>query len=150
MATETGSNLAADLARARGELESGRKQLLQSVSGLSDSDLRRARRGQWDIGRILQHVLESERLYVAGLAHLQGQPQPAQASDRPEDLEGLLDGLETTRKTALELLEGASEETFYELRPLGHEEYSVFSLLENVALHDREHGAQIDQIMAES
>jgi hypothetical protein len=31
---------------------------------------------------------------------------------------------------------------------MGHEEYSVLSLLENVAGHDREHIAQIQEILA--
>ena len=38
-------------------------------------------------------------------------------------------------------------ETFYELKRVGHEEYSVVSLLENVASHDQEHAAQIQAII---
>ena len=43
---------------------------------------------------------------------------------------------------------GVDEETFYRLGAVGHEEYSVLSLLENVALHDREHGPQVREILA--
>ena len=38
-------------------------------------------------------------------------------------------------------------ETFYELKKVGHEEYSVLSVLENVASHDHEHAAQIRAIL---
>lgn len=150
MSTTVNSQLTTDLNAARSELATARDQLLKVLGRLSEADLDRARRGQWPIRRVLQHVLESERLYVAGLAHLQGQAQPAQSSGMPDDLDGLVNALGATRETALGLLEGASEETFYEIKPLGHEEYSVFSLLENVALHDREHAAQVEQILAES
>jgi hypothetical protein len=39
-------------------------------------------------------------------------------------------------------------ETFYELKKMAHEEYSVLSLLENVAGHDRENIAQTLEILA--
>ena len=150
MTVEAGSQLAADLETVRQELDSSRAALLQTLGTMSDADLGRGRRGGWSIGRVLEHVLDSERLYVAGLAHLQGQPQPNQEKTRPDDVQGFVDALEATRKAALALLQDASEDTFYEIRSLGHEEYSVLSLLENVALHDREHAAQIEQIMAEA
>jgi hypothetical protein len=49
-------------------------------------------------------------------------------------------------------VEGVDEEAFYALRPLNNEEghgqtYSVLSVLENIALHDREHAAQIRAIL---
>jgi uncharacterized damage-inducible protein DinB len=144
------SQLAADVNRVREDLDAARQELLNAVAPLSDADLQRAKRGHWSVKRVLQHVLESERLYVAGMAHLQGQPAPSQRSDVPDGLDGFVAALTETRNSALSLLQGASDSTFYELRPLGHEEYSVLSLLENVALHDREHAAQIEQIMAET
>ncbi|MGH2671173.1 MAG: hypothetical protein ACRDH5_19025, partial [bacterium] len=45
-------------------------------------------------------------------------------------------------------LVGVSEDAFYTVRPVGHEEYSVLSLLENVAHHDEEHCIQIGAIVA--
>jgi hypothetical protein len=36
------------------------------------------------------------------------------------------------------------EDHFYALRTVSHEEYSILSLLENVANHDREHAAQVE------
>jgi hypothetical protein len=40
-----------------------------------------------------------------------------------------------------------ASEKFYEVKPVGHEEYSVLSVLENVAHHDREHADQIRAIL---
>jgi hypothetical protein len=58
-----------------------------------------------------------------------------------------------TRKVLLSALEALDTdprayETFYELRQVGHDEYSVISVLENVANHDHEHVAQIREILA--
>jgi hypothetical protein len=44
----------------------------------------------------------------------------------------------------------AAYETFYEVRKVGHEEFSVLSLLENVASHDREHTDQIRSILSDN
>ena len=55
--------------------------------------------------------------------------------------------LAASRKALLAAIDGVDEETFYQLRRVGHEEYSVLSVLENVALHDREHSAQVDSIV---
>jgi hypothetical protein len=43
-------------------------------------------------------------------------------------------------------LEGVDEAAFYELKPLGKEEYSIVSVLENVVSHDHEHGVQLGLI----
>ena len=43
-----------------------------------------------------------------------------------------------------------ASEKFYELRKVGHEEYSVLSILENVANHDREHAEQIRKTLADT
>jgi hypothetical protein len=61
----------------------------------------------------------------------------------------LLDARKALLK-ALEALETdpTASEKFYELRKVGHEEYSVLSVLENVANHDREHAEQIREILA--
>ena len=46
------------------------------------------------------------------------------------------------------LLDGVDEGTFYELRALGREQYSIVSVLENVASHDHEHLEQIARTIA--
>jgi hypothetical protein len=58
------------------------------------------------------------------------------------------EALERARKTMLGLIEGVDETTFYDLRALGKEQYSVVSVLENVAAHDHEHMGQIAKTLA--
>ena len=53
--------------------------------------------------------------------------------------------LERHRATLLTALEGVDEVAFYEMRSLGHEQYSVISVLENVASHDHEHLEQLQK-----
>ena len=61
----------------------------------------------------------------------------------------LLDTRTATLKALKELdLVPRAYETFYELRKVGHEEYSILSVLENIANHDREHAEQIRNILA--
>lgn len=56
--------------------------------------------------------------------------------------------LARTRTQFVALLDGIDEATFYELRALGREQYSVVSVLENVASHDHEHLEQIAKTLA--
>jgi hypothetical protein len=51
--------------------------------------------------------------------------------------------LERARGQLLTLLDGVDENAFYEVRSLGTTQYSVMSVLENVADHDHEHSGQI-------
>jgi uncharacterized damage-inducible protein DinB len=116
--------------------------------------MERARRGGWTVGKVLEHVIHAERLYGQAVAYLVG----AETSQRGESSEPgsateartmLLDG----RKALLKSLDALDEdpvanETFYTLKQMGHEEYSVLSVLENVANHDREHAGQIREILA--
>jgi hypothetical protein len=139
-----------DLERVRAGLQSARDALLSLLNGLNDADLDRGTRGGWPIRKVLEHTLQSEWIYVALMHHLRGK-----TSDIPETkgvsiatLADCLDGLRRARATLLELIEGVDEETFYRLQRAGHEEYSVLSVLENVELHDHEHTAQIERIMA--
>jgi hypothetical protein len=57
------------------------------------------------------------------------------------------------RSALLTEIEGIDEDTFYTLKRLLNEEghgqtYSVLSVLENIARHDREHASQIREILA--
>jgi hypothetical protein len=56
--------------------------------------------------------------------------------------------LDSSRSALLSALDGVDEERFYQLRHMGHEEYSVLSVLENAAAHDREHAGQTRAIVA--
>jgi uncharacterized damage-inducible protein DinB len=129
--------LLADIAAARDEL-------LRTVRSLEPGDLARGRRGGWTITRILEHVIQSERLYAQAVSALTGTPVPAPdtASD-PQTSDEALAALDTTRSAVLAAVENATEDNFYDIRTFGHDEYSVLSVLENVANHDREHAEQI-------
>ena len=140
-----------DLNAARAALEDSRTRLLAVARPLSDADLDRLRRGGWPVRRVLEHVVHSERLYAGLVSHLRGLPLEAQESAEPgRSSAGFLDALAVSRRLLLSALEGVQEEHFYELRTVGHEEYSILSVLENVASHDREHASQITAILQAS
>ena len=61
-----------------------------------------------------------------------------------------LAALEATRKVLLDGVGHVKEEDFYRLQTIGHDEYSVLSILENDAAHDREHAEQIRKTLATS
>jgi len=142
-----------DLASAQEAIRLARDDLLTIVDSLSRSDLDRARRGGWPVQRVLEHVIHSEHLYAQATAYLVGSQveaggassPPATASDARrmvlDSRKGLLDALKELET------DPQGYETFYELRKVGHEEYSVLSVLENVANHDREHAEQIRTIL---
>lgn len=131
-----------DLTRARDDLE-------KLVSGVAESDLTRSRRGGWTVARVLQHVLESERAYARIATRILGVLLPDSATDTSSIIkaEAIAEMLRASREGLLAAVEGADEESFYRLERVGHEEYSIASLLENVASHDREHAIQIQRIL---
>jgi len=137
-----------DLAAARQALDAARRELLATINTLTTADLERARRGGWTVRRVLQHVIDSERLYALLLRHLRGVPPapPEATANAPESPADALPELDASRRALVAALEGVEEQSFYTLRTVGHEEYSIFSLLENVASHDREHAGQIKAI----
>ena len=137
-----------DLATARDSLASAREGLLAVVSALAEDDLTRARRGGWSVRRVLEHVIESEWLYTRLATHLRDLPQPDEtpSTEAPSVAEATR-AMGAAREALLAAVAGVDEETFYRLGAVGHEEYSVLSLLENVALHDREHAPQVQEIL---
>jgi hypothetical protein len=143
------STFAADLESALADLASSRAGLVSAVQPLSPADLERARRGGWPVHRILEHVIESEWMYAQAAAYLCGQPAPerGQSSCTGQPADEILCLLDSSRTALLGAVEGVSEDAFYEIKRLGHEEYSVLSILENAAAHDREHAGQIRSIV---
>jgi len=141
-----------DLAASQEAIRVARDELLSVVDSLGRADFERARKGGWPVRKVLEHIIHSEKLYAQATAYLcgaevSGRPETASAASPAEARTMLLDA----RKALLTALEGLemdprAYETFYELKRVGHEEYSVISLLENVAGHDREHAAQIRAI----
>jgi uncharacterized damage-inducible protein DinB len=131
-------------------IESARGALLRQVRELSGDDLRATRRGGWSVQEVLRHVIDAEVAYTKVLGFLRSNPVEI---DNPSDddvasPEAAAAALERARVRLAALLEGIDEATFYELRALGREQYSVVSVLENVAAHDHEHTEQIAKTIA--
>ena len=138
----------AHLAELTAELAGQRSRLLSTLDELSDADLERARRGGWTVAKVLQHVLDAEWHYARLITDLRGQPGFARDHQPGAGLDRLRQGLGQSRSALFHALEGVTEDDFYRLGALGHEEYSVASVLENVAQHDIEHMGQIASIRA--
>ena len=145
------SDFDADRERYQRELADARAELEALLGTLQARQLTDARRGGWTVRRVLQHVIESERHYARLAAHLSGRGTPAPTAEIGDDAgpSALVLALEESRRALLAAVEGADEEAFYRLQRLGQEEYSIASLLENVANHDREHLGQIRGILGD-
>jgi uncharacterized damage-inducible protein DinB len=145
-----------DLRQITAELDEARSNLLAAVNSLTDQDLERRRRGGWSIKDILLHVIGGERHYTNGICSLRGNPGDQPPQFRLPAIESHGDAvrlLAASRRALLAAVEGIEEDAFYRLAPLPNEEghgqtYSVLSVLENIALHDREHAAQIRDVLA--
>ncbi|MEX2157854.1 MAG: DinB family protein [Dehalococcoidia bacterium] len=141
--------LARDLEEQRNALDAARKGLLEVVSPLSEGDLERGRRGGWTVQRVLEHVIWSEHMYARLVTHLRGAtPQGEMGENTPTSIGDAIERLAASRAALLAALDGVDEESFYRLQQIGHEEYSVISLLENTVSHDREHATQVREILA--
>lgn len=129
-----------------------RSELLTRLRPLSDVDLQRARRGGWSLQEVLRHVIAAEVAYTRVIAHLRGLALhvPDATADDVASVAAAITALEKYRPMLTSAVEGVDEATFYEVRALGREQYSVMSVLENVADHDHEHTSQIDRIIAAS
>ncbi len=137
-----------DLEAMRRELETAREELRGVVSTLSDAHLERGRRGGWTVRRVLEHVIQSEWLYVRLVHHLRELPVPGDVvSGAPTSVGDAAQRLDASRRALLAALDGVDEESFYRLGTVGHEEYSILSVLENVSNHDREHAEQVRAIL---
>ncbi len=139
-----------DLAENLQAIEVARDALLKQLRLLGDDDLRSTRRGGWSIQEVLRHLIDAEVSYTKVIGFLRGHPvELVNASD--DDVaspQAAAAALERARETLVGVLDGVEEETFYELRALGREQYSIVSVLENVASHDHEHLEQIAKTIA--
>lgn len=127
-----------------------RAELLKEVRALSADDLQQVRRGGWSVREVLRHVIDSEVAYAKIIGFLRGMTADLANAGDDEVASGdtAADALERVRKTTLSLIEGIDEATFYDLRALGKEQYSVVSVLENLTAHDHEHREQIAKTLA--
>jgi uncharacterized damage-inducible protein DinB len=143
-----------DLAASQEAIRLAREELLGVIDSLSRADLERARKGGWTVRKVLEHLIRYEHLSGQGMAFLTGAVTPERLeSTTPASATEARTMLLEGRKTLLAALGNLDEdpmafETFYELKKMGHDEYSALSLLENVAFHDREHADQIRAILA--
>jgi uncharacterized damage-inducible protein DinB len=139
-----------DLEENLGAIRSARSALLDAVRRLAPGDMERVRRGGWSIREVLRHVIDSDVAYAKVIGFLRGSPIDV-ANGTDDDLasgQAAAAALERVRELTLSLLDGVDESTFYDLRALGREQYSIISVLENVASHDHEHLEQISKTLA--
>lgn len=139
-----------DLAENLEAAAAARSALLGRLRLLTDADLRRTRRGGWSMQEVLRHVIDAEVGYTRVVAHLRSLPlQIADATpDDVASMPAVVAALERYRRELASAVDGVDEAAFYEVRALGKDQYSVMSVLENVADHDHEHTGQIERIMA--
>lgn len=138
-----------DLANNRSAIHTAREELLDRLRTLADDDLGQERRGGWSVRQVLRHVIDAEIAYARVIAHLRSQPtEIANASDEDvATVAAVIAALERNRTALLSTLEGVGEDAFYEVKSLATTEFSVMSVLENVADHDHEHLRQITKIL---
>jgi hypothetical protein len=142
------SQLEQDIAASRANMDAARRELLDVLSPLTDADLARAPRGHWPVRRVLEHVIWHEQIYVRMAAHIRGASNPGEMPDNtPSTIADALDKLSASRSALLAAIDGIDEESFYKLTKMGYEEYSIFSMLENEANHEREHAEQIKKTL---
>lgn len=135
-----------DLQRALEDMRYERERVEALVTPLSPADLERARPGGWTLRRVLRHLIESEAIFAKLLAYQCGRAAPEPSLAAPSDGAAARDALAQTRSAALSMIDAIDESTLYRLVTFGHEEFSALSVLENIALHDREHAPQIAEL----
>ena len=83
------NTLQSDLEAVTADMTASRAALVSAVQRLTDANLESARRGGWSVRRVLEHVIQSEQLYVTLIAALRGQPigqqQRPSCEGRPVD-----------------------------------------------------------------
>jgi uncharacterized damage-inducible protein DinB len=133
-----------DLRRLQKELAESRSAFDRVVDAISDDSLDVARRGGWSVRRVLDHVISSEEGYARVIAHLRGRPiADTVPPSSPASVGDAKSKLAASRGILLGALDGVDEDAFYSLQRVGHEEYSIISVLENVISHDHEHSEQL-------
>lgn len=145
------SEFSADLSRLQAELKAARGELLAVVDSIAVDRLDSVRRGGWSVRRVLDHVISSEHAYARLVAYLRQQPitDPSPASN-PGSMSDAKAMLSVSHATLLDALDGVDEDAFYTIGRIGHEEYSIMSILENARAHDHEHGDQLQEILRSS
>jgi uncharacterized damage-inducible protein DinB len=125
------------------DMAESRSHLVGVVERLKPEQFEQARRGSWAVSKILDHVLHSERLYTQLVSVFSGKPASVPEATKFGSAADAKSALDSSRDAFLSAVEGVKEDDFFRLQTIGHEEYSVLSILENNASHDREHAEQI-------
>lgn len=98
---------------------------------------------------MLDHVISSEHGYARLIGHLRNHPiTDAPPPSDPASTNDAKEMLAASRATLLGALDGVGEDEFYTIARIGHEEYSIMSILENARSHDHEHGGQLTEILS--
>ncbi len=137
-----------DLKDAHQNLRVQREELFAILRTLGDADLSRGRRGGWVIKEVIQHVLDSEWHYTHLIRRLRQVVDESSGTGRTafDSVDTAVRALAEARAALLAAVGGVAEDDFYRFGPGGGQDYSVLSVLQNVAQHDLEHGVQIDQL----
>ena len=136
-----------DLSRLRAELDEARSEFLAVLDSIPDDKLDSARRGGWSIRRVLDHVISPEHAYARLIAHVRKQPiTDAMPPSDPASMDDAKEKLSASHALLLSALDGVGEDDFYNIDRIGHEEYSIMSILENARNHDHEHSGQLAEV----
>jgi len=143
----TATNAERDLAGLLHQMRTDREAMLATIGRIEHGGMAVERPGGWSVARVLQHVIEAENNYAKLLAYLTGKPALECDTSPPADGAAARHALAATRSAVEEMIDDIDAETLYALKRVGHEEYSPLSVLENIALHDREHVEQIASLL---
>lgn len=145
----TDATFEADRDAVLADMTAARADLVSIVQAMQPAGLERARRGGWPVSKVIEHVIMHDYLMARMATHIRkaDAPSPADMTCAGQSIDEVLCRLEAGRALLLAAVNGVSEDDFYRLEKAGYEEFSVISLLENSASHDREHTAQIRAIL---
>jgi phosphinothricin acetyltransferase len=139
-------SMGSDLRRVHADLREARDELLAVVGRLTAEDFARSRPGGWTVRRVLHHLIEAEAIYAKLMADMCASEAPEAPMREPADAADAATLLDGTRAAVLAAVDGVDADHFYAFTKFGHEEFSPLSLLENIASHERDHGAQIAEL----
>jgi hypothetical protein len=128
-------------------MQLARDALVAGVRAMDDAGLAAARRGSWSVRETLRHVLDSDAAYAKVVGYLRSSTVDAAATDDIATVASAAAALEAAHRVLVGAIEGVDEATFYDLKAVGREQYSVLSVMENAAAHDREHLEQIERTL---
>ena len=121
------------------------------MRGLTEADLERGQRGEWDLRGVLHHLILSGWHYAGLMAALcdQSAPRDGQGGLAPTSADEAEARLGAGRAALLHVVEGVDEESFYRMRDVGEggQTYSMRSAIADAELHDRQHLQQMLDIL---